>query len=276
MKRVFPRPPSKEPRIANQIIAIAGKGGVGKTTISVLMLKSFIQQGIEYILMVDADPATNVPDLVGVKNAKTVADATDWLHKNILKLPPEFDKNRWLESQVFRVLVEEDDFDLLTLGAIEKEGCYCMINNMLTQILDATVENYPLTIMDMVAGLEHLNRRTAKRLDALYIVTDASQMGLHTARRINELVPKVHIEIGKTFLVANRLESRNIEEKIAKFAAMNNLTFVASVPFDPLVQEFNFEGKPLLELPEDSKAYQVVRDIVKRTFLPKLIPESYA
>ncbi len=259
----------------NRIIATAGKGGVGKTTISILMLKMFIQQGIEYILMVDSDPASNVPDLIGVKNVKTVADVTDWLHENVLNLPPEFDKNRWLESQVFRVLVEEDDYDLLTLGAIEKEGCFCMINNMLTRILDATVQNYQLTIMDMPAGLEHLNRRTAQKLDALYIVTDASLMGLQTARRINELVPKVHIEIGKVFLVANRVENRGIEEKIAKFAEENNLTFIGSVPYDSMVQEFNFEGKRLLDLPDDSKAYQVVRNMVTKTFLPELVQKSY-
>jgi len=259
----------------NRIIATVGKGGVGKTTISVLMLKTFIREGIEYILMVDADPASNVPDLVGVKNTKTVADATDWLHENVLNLPPEFDKNRWLESQVFRVLEEGNDFDLLTLGAIEKEGCFCVINNMLTRILDTTVQNYELTIMDMVAGLEHLNRRTAQQLDAMYIVTDASQMGLQTARRIKELVPKVHIEIGKIFLMANRVENRVIEEKIAKFAEENNLTFVGSVPFDPLVQEFNFEGKCLLDLPENSKAYQAVKKMVKTTCLHDLEQKSY-
>jgi CO dehydrogenase maturation factor len=256
----------------NRIIATAGKGGVGKTTISTLMLKMFIQRGIEYILMVDADPASNVPDLVGVTNVKTVADATDWLHENVINLPPEFDKNRWLESQVFRVLVEEDDFDLLTLGAIEKEGCFCMINNMLTRIMDATMQNYQLTIMDMPAGLEHINRRTTRKLDAMYIVTDASQMGLQTARRINELVPKVSIDIGNIYLVANRIESSAIEEKIAQFAEENNLTFIGSVPFDPVVQDFNFEGKRLLDLPDDSKAYQVIQNMLTKTFLPELVP----
>lgn len=258
-----------------QIIATVGKGGVGKTTISVLMLKTIIKQGIEDILMVDADPASNVPDLVGVKNTKTVADATDWLHENVLTLPPEFDKNRWLESQVFRVLEEGNEFDLLTLGAIEKEGCFCMINNMLTRILDSVVKNYQITLMDMVAGLEHLNRRTTQRLDSMFIVTDASQMGLQTALRIIDLVPKVHIEIKKIFLVANRIESGMVEEKIMKFAEENNITFVGSVPFDPLVQEFNFDGKCLLELPEESKAYQAVKNILKKTLLPELVLESH-
>ncbi len=260
----------------SRIIATVGKGGVGKTTTSVLMLKTFIKQGIEDILMVDADPASNIPDLVGIEHIKTIADATDWLHENVINLPPEFDKNRWLESQIFRVLAEQDEFDLLTLGAIEKEGCFCMINNMLTQIMDSTLKNYQLTIIDMPAGLEHLNRRTAQKLDVMYIVTDASQMGLQTARRINDLIPKVHIDIGKTILVANRVDNPAITEKIAKFAEKNNLSFFGSIPFDSFVQEYNFEGKRLLDLPEDSKAFKVVQDMLKQTFPSEIIQKSYA
>ncbi|MEM2534845.1 MAG: ArsA-related P-loop ATPase, partial [Candidatus Nezhaarchaeales archaeon] len=144
------------------VIAVSGKGGVGKTTITALMLRALIDMGIKSILVVDADPASNLPDVLGVKIGKTVGEVTNELKKAIDRgeLPPLLSKRDFLEFKVFEVLNELPDFDLLVMGRTEGEGCYCMVNDVLTEVVDALSRNYAITLMDMEAGLEHLSRRT--------------------------------------------------------------------------------------------------------------------
>jgi len=247
------------------VIAVSGKGGVGKTTITALMLRALIDMGIKSILVVDADPASNLPDVLGVKIGKTVGEVTNELKKAIDRgeLPPLLSKRDFLEFKVFEVLNELPDFDLLVMGRTEGEGCYCMVNDVLTEVVDALSRNYAITLMDMEAGLEHLSRRTDRDVDYMIIVTDPSKMGFMTASRIKNLASEVHIEFKNIFLVGNKF-SLDQENLLYKYANEIGVEPLGIVPYDENVFHFNLEGVSLLKLPDDSPALRAVKNIVKK------------
>ena len=245
------------------VVSATGKGGTGKTTIIALLLKNILDSKINRdILVVDADPATNLPDVIGVEIEKTVGEAANELKKKIEKgqLPYTVSKKDLLEAWVYSTILELDDFDMLVMGRTEGEGCYCYVNSILTKILDTIISNYDLILMDMEAGLEHLSRRTDKDVDVMIIVTDPSLMGFKTAQRIRELAEEVHIEVKKIYLVGNRFPNK-LKNRVVKWASKIGVEYGGVIPYDPLIDEYNMNGKSLLELPNDSLAVKAVKDI---------------
>lgn len=247
------------------VISVSGKGGTGKTTVTALLLKWLIQNTEKVSLVVDADPATNLPDVLGVELHRTVGQSSKDLKDKIEAgtLSPTLSKKEVLEANVFQILVEEDRFDLLAMGRSEGEGCYCFVNNVLTRILDTLTRNYEVAFLDMEAGLEHLSRRTDRDVDSMIIVTDPSRMGLETARRIKELVDEVHIDVKHIYLVGNRF-TPDLEELLKKSADDIGLEYGGIIPVDENVMAFNLEGKPLLDIPDDSPAYEAVGNLAKK------------
>lgn len=254
------------------VISVSGKGGTGKTMLVSLLLKWLIQNTDLISLVVDADPATNLPEVLGVELVRTVGQASKEMKDKIEKgtLSPTIPKRDMLEGWVFQTLVEEDRFDLLAMGRSEGEGCYCYVNNVLTRILDTLTGNYPVTIMDMEAGLEHLSRRTDRDVDAMIVVTDPSRMGLETARRIKELAEEVHIDVKHIYLVGNQFP-RTMEDVLEKAADDIGMELAGSIPVDENVMSFNMVGKPLLEIPDDSPAYLAVEKIARKIGLDKVV-----
>jgi CO dehydrogenase maturation factor len=246
------------------VISISGKGGTGKTTVTALLLKWLIQNTEKVSLVVDADPATNLPDVLGVELQRTVGQSSKELKDKIEAgtLSPTLSKKEILEANVFQTLVEEDRFDLLAMGRSEGEGCYCFVNNVLTRILDTLTRNYEVALLDMEAGLEHLSRRTDRDVDSMIVVTDPSRMGFETARRIKELVDEVHIDVKHIYLVGNRF-TPDMDELLQKSADDIGLEYGGIVPVDENVMSFNLTGKPLLEIPDDSPAYEAVGNLAK-------------
>jgi CO dehydrogenase maturation factor len=253
------------------VVSISGKGGTGKTTLTALLLKWIIQNTEEITLVVDADPATNLPDVLGVDISRTVGQASKDIKDRIEKgtLSPTIPKKDILEAKVFQTLIEEDRFDILAMGRSEGEGCYCFVNNILTRILDTLTMNYTVTLLDMEAGLEHLSRRTDRDLDAMIVVTDPSKMGFETAKRIKELTEEVHIDVKDIYLVGNRFP-QGMEGLLKKTADDIGLKLAGSVPVDENVMSFNMAGKPLLDVPDDSPAYKAVEEIAQRIGLGRL------
>jgi CO dehydrogenase maturation factor len=253
------------------VVSISGKGGTGKTTLTALLLKWIIQNTEEITLVVDADPATNLPDVLSVDISRTVGQASKDIKDRIEKgtLSPTIPKKDILEAQVFQTLIEEDRFDILAMGRSEGEGCYCFVNNILTRILDTLTRNYSVTLLDMEAGLEHLSRRTDRDLDAMIVVTDPSKMGFETAKRIKELTEEVHIDVKDIYLVGNRFP-QGMEGLLKKTADDIGLELAGSVPVDENVMSFNMAGKPLLDVPDDSPAYKAVEEIAQRIGLDRL------
>lgn len=247
------------------VISVSGKGGTGKTTLTALLLKWLIANTEEVILVVDADPATNLPDVLGVELPRTVGQVSKEMKDKIERgdLSVTTPKSSLLEAWVFQTLVEEDRFDLLAMGRSEGEGCYCYVNNVLTRILDTLTKNYAATILDMEAGLEHLSRRTDRDVDVMLIVTDPSRMGFQTAKRVKELIEEVHIGVTHTFLVGNRFDD-DIRDVLEETSKEIDIELVGNLPNDKNVMSFNISGKSLLELPDDSPAYRAVEEIAEK------------
>lgn len=253
------------------VVSISGKGGSGKTTLTALLLKWLVENTEEIVLVVDADPATNLPDVLGVDLVRTVGEASKDMKDRIEKgtLSPTVPKKDILEAWVFETLVEEERFDILAMGRSEGEGCYCFVNNVLTRILDTLTKNYSIALLDMEAGLEHLSRRTDRDVDAMLIVTDPSRMGFETARRIRDLAEEVHIAVKDIYLIGNRF-STEMEDLLAKASDDLGLELAGSIPVDETVMSFNMTGKPLLDVPDDSPAYIAVEKIARRIGLDAL------
>ena len=247
------------------VISVSGKGGVGKTTIAALILKNLMLTNNRSILVVDADPATNLPDLLDVPVTKTVGMVTDEMKKGISKgtISATVSKESMLEAKIFEILAETSDFDLLAMGRSEGEGCYCMVNHMLTKVVDSLSKNYDITLMDMEAGLEHLSRRTERDVDVMLIVTDQSRMGLQTAKRIQEIADEVHISFKKMYLVGNRFNEQS-SSVFTEAAEKIGFEFIGSIPEDPLVSKYNIQGTSLLKLPEDSPSLKKMSELMKR------------
>jgi CO dehydrogenase maturation factor len=253
------------------VISVSGKGGAGKTTLTALLLKWIIQNTKETPLVVDADPATNLPDVLGVKVARTVGQTSREMKNQIEKgiLSPTVPKRDILEAWVFETLVEGERFDLLAMGRSEGEGCYCFVNNVLTRILDTLSGNYSVALLDMEAGLEHLSRRTDRDVDVMLVVAEPSKMGLETARRIKDLAKEVHIGVKKIYLVGNCFQ-KGMEGTLEKAASDIGMELAGIVPVDENVTSYNMAGRPLLGLPDDSPAYVAVGKIARRIGLEAL------
>ncbi|KUO40755.1 MAG: ATP-binding protein [Hadesarchaea archaeon DG-33-1] len=247
------------------VLAVAGKGGVGKTTLTALSIKILTEAKRGNILAIDANPDSNLSNVLGISVTKTVGTVTGELRKSIEKgeIPAQMTKKDILEYRIFDILQETPSFDILVMGRSEGEGCYCLVNKLLRDIVDTLSKNYDLTVMDMEAGLEHLSRRTDRDVDVMIVVTDPSVLGIQTARRIKELAAEVHIEFKKICLVGNRF-APEMEAVLRDEAKKIGIELAGMIPHDDNVLKYNFTGKPLLELPSDSPALLAAKDILGR------------
>ncbi len=248
------------------VIAVSGKGGVGKTTTTALMAKILSESNPEEsILVIDANPDSNLPEVLGIPVSRTVGNVTDDLRVSLDKseIPPTMTKEDILETRIFEILHETPNFDLLVMGRGEGEGCYCPVNAFLARIIDRLSKNYDLTIMDMEAGLEHLSRRTDRDVDIMLVVTDPSSMGLQTAKRVKEVAKEVHIEFKKFYLIGNRFKPE-LEPLLLQETEKLGYEFAGTMPQDDNIFTYNLTGKPLLSLPSDTPAIVALRQILER------------
>ncbi|MEX2739726.1 MAG: AAA family ATPase [Candidatus Wukongarchaeota archaeon] len=257
-------------RKKGKVLAVSGKGGVGKTTFLALVLKTLIDTSKKDaskkydILVADADPDANMADILGVEVPASVGDISMKMKENMHRIPLGISKDRYLEGLIFQILSEEHDFDLIEMGSVERGGCYCSLNSLLTRILDTLSENYDISLADMPAGLEHVNRRTQRDIDILYLITDGTKPGLKTIKRILEIAKKVKVNFKNVYIVGNKV-SEKIEASLKKYAEENKLSYAGSLPYDSKVMEFSLDGENLLDIPEDSPAYSAVKSIVEKT-----------
>lgn len=247
------------------VISISGKGGAGKTTFTALLLRELIRSSDYRVLVIDADPAMNLPAVLGCKVKETVGELVDRLEKEVN--PDEVTVS--FEQMIWETITENEDFDLLAMGATERDGCYCTVNRVLARIIDSVSKLYDLVLMDMEAGLEHISRRTDRDVDIFFIVTDASKMGLHTASRIIELTKTLHVDFKHMYLVGNRFPKESVKI-LYDFAEEKNIECITSLPVDQNISQFNLLGKPLLELPEDSSILLNFKNVVEKYVEPLL------
>ncbi len=242
-------------------IAVAGKGGTGKTTFTGLLIDSLINEK-EALLAVDADPSMNLNEVLGISVVSSIAD----IREEALKRNPKFDsmpKDRLIEYLLHQTLIETDSFDLLAMGRPEGKRCYCFVNNLLRRHLDVLSEQYKYVVIDNEAGMEHLSRMTTRDVDLLIIISDPSKRGLLTAKRIHSLVIELNIPIKKQLLVINKLRKENTEKIItnARTLGFNN---ILALPQDDQATIYDEEGTPLVDLPETSPLKMAIVDFAKQ------------
>jgi CO dehydrogenase maturation factor len=249
-----------------RVIAVTGKGGTGKTAVTAMILRDLVNDSSKKklrILAIDADPDANLADALGVIVSKTIGDMREFMQQSRYTTPPDTDKQVLFESKLFEILAEENGYDLLVMGKPEGTGCYCFVNNLLRGIMDKTISDYDLTVIDTPAGLEHFSRKTIPDLDALIVVTDESRRGLTTAERIRDLSKELDMRYKELYVVVNKVTTER-KEKVLETAKDLGLKVIGTVPYDQNLAEFDLVGDPLMNLPGDSPAVAETRQIVSK------------
>jgi CO dehydrogenase maturation factor len=234
-------------------IALAGKGGTGKTTLAGLLIRYMVEKGLKPVLAVDADANANLNEVLGVQTGQTIGDAREEMKKGGL---PGMTKDIFMEMRIQESLVEAEGFDLIIMGRPEGQGCYCAANTLLTQFIEKLSQNYPYLVVDNEAGMEHISRLTTREIDVLLIVSDSSRRGLQAAIRIGELTRELGLKIEKRLVIINRAEKEDLPDLKSWETLLQDqgLTLLGVIPKDEMIYEFDKEGKPTSTLPENSTA----------------------
>jgi CO dehydrogenase maturation factor len=246
-----------------KLIAVTGKGGVGKTTISSLLVRSMVKRGRTPILVVDADPNANLNEVLGLEVSETIGSIREEMSDRSGATPGGMAKHDFLELKVNECLIEADGFDLLVMGRPEGPGCYCFANNVLRDVLKMLGKQYPLIVVDNEAGMEHMSRRITTSIDHLFIVSNPTLRGLLAAERIRDLVRDLKLSVGTMHVLINRVHN-GLPDEVTRRAASIGIPLVGTIAEDELVLEFDGAGKPLVELPESSITVRTLEEIVGR------------
>ena len=243
-------------------IAVAGKGGSGKTSICSLIIRYLKKNNLTPVLAVDADPNANLGESLGIEVRDTVGRMLDAFQKEKIDIPAGMTKEAYLEFKLNSLLSESRGIDLLTMGRGEGMDCYCYPNLILRKFVDRLSGNYPYVIMDNEAGMEHLSRGTTQDIDALLIVSNHSVKGARTIVRIKELVTELKLRIKKQYIVINMAPSE-LDPAISGELAGTGLRADAVIPQDELIMEYDLQLRPLPDLPDDSRSVRAVNQLME-------------
>lgn len=243
-------------------IAVAGKGGTGKTTFTSLLIRYLIEHGKRPILAVDADPNANLNEALGVERGQTIADIIAQT-KDAKGLPAGMTQEVFIEYKLQASMVETKDVDLLVMGGPDGPGCYCFPNNILRKHLDGLAGSYAYVVMDNEAGMEHISRRVTSDIDVLFIVSDASARAIRSAGRVRELVKSLKTPVKEIYLIVTKTQAGDLAA-LDKEIAATGLTVIGTIPYDGEVARFDLEGRPLFDLPAASAAVTAVDEILQK------------
>jgi CO dehydrogenase maturation factor len=246
-------------------IAVAGKGGTGKTTVASLAVRYLVKKGQTPVLAVDADPNSNLGQTLGLEAPITVGSMREEGFAGDRDIPGGMTKDQFVEYKMHEALAEGEGFDLLTMGRPEGQGCYCFANHLIRRFMDGLAEDYRHVIMDNEAGLEHLSRRTTRKTDVLLAIADAGIRGIQAARRVLDLAAEMKIEVGEPMFVLNRA-TEELQEALMPEIKRLKLPLVAVVPEDRGLFTAEVEGLSLLDLPDDSPSIDATTPLFDRIF----------
>ena len=240
------------------VIAMAGKGGTGKTTIAGFLIKYLVQKGKTPILAVDADSNTNLNEVLGISVKATLGTAREEMKDGVVQ--QGMTKQMFMEMKLAEAVVEGEDFDLIAMGRPEGAGCYCAANTLLSMYLGKLIDNYSYMVMDNEAGMEHISRLTTNNVDVLLVVSDPSIRGIETAGRIDTLVDDLKVRAAKRFLIINQARD-GLTDSLQEAIVKHGLNLAGTMPKDDLLYDFDMNGTPTINLPDDNPALSTAFDI---------------
>lgn len=252
------------------VIALAGKGGTGKTTLAGLTVRYITEKRRMPVLAVDADSNNCLDEALGVDVHATIGKLREESLEVIRsggERPGGMSMEQLFDYQVQQSLIEAKGFDLMVMGRPEGPGCYCAANNIIRKYTDKLSETYPYVVIDNEAGMEHLSRRTTHKVNILLIVSDPSVRGIQTAKRISGLVDELQLEIEKSSVVVNRV-SGGAEAELRRLAGESGLKVAGVVPQDPEITDFDLRGKPVFQLPDAARALKAFYAVLDSLNIP--------
>ena len=246
-------------------IAVAGKGGVGKTTTCGMIIDYLCRKNSGPVLVVDADANSNLNEVLGVELETSLGAIREEMAQAELKgtIPKSMTKNDYAEMKFSQALIEEDDFDMLVMGRTQGEGCYCFVNSMLKRQMDKYIPNYSYVVMDNEAGLEHVARGTLPHVDTMLLISDCSRRGVQAVARIAEMVKEMELKPGQMGLIINRAPEGKLDDGIKSEIEKHGLTLFGVLPHDEAVYRCDCDGEPSAKLPDSAPMKSALKGIMQ-------------
>ena len=251
-----------------RIIAIAGKGGVGKTTLCGLLIQYLCETGKKPVLAVDADANSNLNEVLGVEVSRTLGELREEIERAgadpRYHIPAGVTKADYLEARMADALTEEDDYDLMVMGRSQGQGCYCFVNGIVQTQVQKLQSHYPYVVVDNEAGMEHISRGILPKMEIAVLVSDCSRRGVQAAGRIAKLMTELNLHPEKQGLVINRAPQGKLDPGTLEEIEKQGLTLLGVVPQDEKVYQFDCDGIPIVHLPQDSPVRQALKEITEK------------
>lgn len=244
-------------------IAVAGKGGSGKTSLASLVIRYLMKKGVGPVLAIDADPNANLGESLGLDIKQTIGSLIASFNDEKINIPPGMTKEAYLDVKISEAIVESRGLDLVTMGRGEGPDCYCYPNTILRKFADSLSGNYPYMVMDNEAGMEHLSRRTTQDVDELLIVSDHTIKGVRTIARIIELVDELKLVVKRRSVIINQVPD-GLDPMVAGELKRLGLKPAATIPLDEELVNYDIQMKPLLTLPDSSRAVRAIGDLMNK------------
>lgn len=252
------------------VIAFAGKGGTGKTTIAALTIRYLMEKKKKAVLAVDADSNSCLNEALGVEVHATIGRLREESLEKVRSgadRPGGMSMEQLFDYQVQQSVIESKGFDLMVMGRPEGPGCYCAANNIIRKYTDKLSDDYPYVVIDNEAGMEHLSRRTTHKVDLLLIISDPTMKGIQTAKRINNLVDELKLDVDRRKLVVNRVSEEDFNKLNSADTGLP-AEDIHKVPQDDNIFQLDLQGKPVFTLPSGSIAVTRVFEILDSCSIP--------
>lgn len=244
-------------------IAVAGKGGTGKTSITSLVIRYLLKNELGTVLAVDADPNSNLAENLGLEVRQTVGRILNEFQGEKINIPPGMTKENYLEYQLNVAITESKGLDLITMGRGEGPECYCYPNVVIRKLIDDWAKNYAFVVMDNEAGMEHLSRRTTQNVDELLLVSNHSVKGLRAVARVRDLVAELKLGVKRESVIINQVPGR-IDPLLQQEMDRLGMVPAAVIPIDEELNRFDLEQKALFDLPDTSLATAAVNELMEK------------
>ena len=250
--------------MAPHSIAVAGKGGVGKTTTCGMIIDYLCKKNKGPVLVVDADANANLNEVLGVEVETSLGQIREEIAHAEMKgtIPKGMSKADYAEFKFSSALIEEDDFDMLVMGRTQGSGCYCYVNGMLKTQVDKYARNYSYVVMDNEAGLEHVARGTLPHVDTMLLISDCSRRGIQAVARIAEMIGELNLNPGQMGLIVNRAPEGVLDEGIRAEIEKHGLKLFGVLPHSDAVYRCDCDGEPSAQLPDSEPMKTALKGIM--------------